>query len=241
MPSGRRAASSSRSARAMLQQSMMSAGAPGSRSNTTRSGSCGPPRGPTFHCGTCSSRAARLASQTRVGRSSATTYSTPSSPCSSIITVRTQSGVPRGMFFSKKGWLAVPSGHRLRVSRRSVRWGRIASATLDVVVDDLALGEPGVRIEHLVEIRQRQRASLDLDRHLLRHRLLLRSDPGRPHRASPDVGTGLRRPWSRSGNMEGLRTVVLVYAPTHDAVAGAPPTAPSEENYRVVAAAGRAG
>jgi adenylyltransferase/sulfurtransferase len=30
--------------------------------------------------------------------------------------------------------------------------------------------------------------------------------------------------------MEGLRTVVLVYAPTGDAVAGTPPTAPSEEN-----------
>ncbi len=30
--------------------------------------------------------------------------------------------------------------------------------------------------------------------------------------------------------MDGLRTVVLVYAPTHDAVAGTPLTAPSEEN-----------
>ena len=38
---------------------------PGSRSKTTRSGLWRPPRGPTLHCGTCSSSAARLAAHAR--------------------------------------------------------------------------------------------------------------------------------------------------------------------------------
>ena len=38
---------------------------PGSRSSTSRSGSCGTPSSSTCHCGTCSSSAARLAAQAR--------------------------------------------------------------------------------------------------------------------------------------------------------------------------------
>ncbi len=84
--------------------------APGSRSTTTRSAS-GSPRSsaplaavrwsstPICHWGTCSSRAARLASQTRVAGSSATTYETGPSLVR-IRAVRTHCGVPAGAFFS---------------------------------------------------------------------------------------------------------------------------------------------
>jgi hypothetical protein len=44
-------------------------------------------------------------------------------------TVRTQSGVPRGTFFSKNGWAPTPSGQRLRVIGRSAMCASIGSAT----------------------------------------------------------------------------------------------------------------
>jgi hypothetical protein len=68
-----------------------------------------------------------LASQTTVCTSSATTNEASSRPVElpgvGRVSVRTQSGVPRGAFFSKKYDAPVPSGQRLRVSGRSDRWG----------------------------------------------------------------------------------------------------------------------
>ena len=62
-----------RTCSATRQHSTIVAGAPGSRSNTSRSGSRLPPRGPTVHCGTCNSSAARFASHTNVASSSTIT------------------------------------------------------------------------------------------------------------------------------------------------------------------------
>ncbi|MCQ0019450.1 hypothetical protein LUX39_41445 [Actinomadura madurae] len=91
------------------------------------------PRGPTFHCGTCSSSAARFAHHTSVGRSSTTTKSSVSRPVElpgvGIVAVRTQSGVWEGAFFSKNLPPSTPSGHRIRVAARSFRCGSIAGAT----------------------------------------------------------------------------------------------------------------
>ena len=101
----------SRAARAV---STMVIPSPGSRSTTTRSASGSPAAAPSapagscrrrpawpnpVHCGTCSSRAARFANQTRVVGSSATTYVIVPSEVS-IRAVRTQAGVPSGAFFS---------------------------------------------------------------------------------------------------------------------------------------------
>ncbi len=61
-------ASRSRISTATWQHCLSAAGAPGSRSTTIMSGCA-----PTFHCGVCSSSAARLASHTSVGSSSQTT------------------------------------------------------------------------------------------------------------------------------------------------------------------------
>jgi hypothetical protein len=68
--SGRRPSlsSSGRSSSATRQQSTTVAGSPGSRSNTSRSGS----RPGNRHIGTCSSRPARFAAQISVARSSMT-------------------------------------------------------------------------------------------------------------------------------------------------------------------------
>ena len=44
-------------------------------------------------------------------------------------TVRTQDGVPPGVFFSKKDLSPVPCGQRIRVTARSARCGSITGAT----------------------------------------------------------------------------------------------------------------
>ena len=89
------AASRSRISTATAQHSCSPAGAPGSRSTTSRSGSA-----PIRHCGVCSSSAARLASQTSVARSSTTTKSIVSralvDPGTGSVSRRTQAGVPPG-------------------------------------------------------------------------------------------------------------------------------------------------
>ena len=129
MPSSRRARGA-RAARAPTsQQSMMSAGGPGSRSKTIRSAGIGlpfvvePPLGdvqleggevgqPHERRAACRPRRTRR----RRRRARASGGADPV-------------GVPRGVFFSKNGVDAVPSGQRLRVSRRSSRWGSRTWAT----------------------------------------------------------------------------------------------------------------
>ena len=70
-----------------------------------------------------------------------------------------------GQRFSKKAASrsSTPSGKRRRVTARPRRWGTIAGADLGVVVDDLALGEAGLRVEDLVEVGELQLAPVDLD------------------------------------------------------------------------------
>jgi hypothetical protein len=68
-----------------------------------------------------------LASHTSVASSSTTTKSIVSrfivEPGTGRVTVRTQSGVPRAAFFSKKNFSSTPFGYRLIVNARSARWG----------------------------------------------------------------------------------------------------------------------
>src|SRR5436305_348178 len=129
VPPAHRSARRSRSSRATSAHSGSPAGAPGSRSMTSRSG----PGAPTFHWGTCSSSAARLASQTIVGRSSATTKSSVSrsfvEPGTGSVSMRTQAGTPSGAFFSKKLLPATPLGYRFRVNARSSMCGRSTGDT----------------------------------------------------------------------------------------------------------------
>src|SRR5699024_12308684 len=70
---------------------------------------------------------------TTLFRSSARMYSTVSRSRVLLglgnVTVSTQSGVPRGAFFSKNGSASTPSGQRLRVTGRPARWGSRTDAT----------------------------------------------------------------------------------------------------------------
>ena len=73
------------------------------------------PRGPTCHCGVCSSIAPRFATQIRAGSASITRRSTtvPSSSAPGLAAsswCRTQPGVPDGTFFSKNRGASTPSG-----------------------------------------------------------------------------------------------------------------------------------
>ncbi len=111
MPSS---ASRSRSSTATSQHFSIPAGGPGSRSKTSRSVRGLRARLGTCHCGTCSSSAARFASHTSVASSSTTTKSIVSrfivEPGTGSVTVRTQDGVPRAAFFSKKNFASTPLG-----------------------------------------------------------------------------------------------------------------------------------
>jgi len=113
LASGARPSASSmgRRSHATRQQSTTLAGAPGSRSKTSRSGSrtCG-----IRHIGTCSSRPARLAAQISAGRSSTTRYVTVGPRArelsESTRAVRIQSGRCAVTCFWKKASPSTPSG-----------------------------------------------------------------------------------------------------------------------------------
>ena len=85
--------------------------------------------GVDVHWWTCSSRAARLASQVRVARSSQIGKRIVPSPLPArepvvgTSCVRTHDGVPDGAFFSKKLDPSTPCGQRIRVTARSARCG----------------------------------------------------------------------------------------------------------------------
>ena len=72
--------------------------------------------------------------------------------------VSTQSGRCLGQRFSKKAASvsSTPSGKRRRVSGRPGEVGDHRRRDLGVVVDHLALGEAGLRVEHLVEVGELQ-------------------------------------------------------------------------------------
>ena len=89
--------------------------------------------------------AARLAAHTRVGRSHehGVLDRLGVVPSDGTSTWRTQSGAWAGRCFSKKDWPSTPSGNRFMVSGRSAQVGEHHLGDAGVVVDQLALGEPG--------------------------------------------------------------------------------------------------
>ena len=95
----------------------------------------GTPFASTVHWWTCSSRAARLASQVSVARSSQIgKVIVPSplperEPVVGTSAVRTHEGVPGGAFFSKKLPFSTPCGQRIRVTARSLRCGSSTGET----------------------------------------------------------------------------------------------------------------
>ena len=144
------------------------AGAPGSRSTTSRSGLWIFPRGPTRHCGVCSSSAPWFAAHTSPARSSRN-GSSSSAPSSSApgaarsVCRRTQSGAPRGVFFSKNFSPPTPSGQRIRVTGRSLQLGEDRRRHLDQVVHHLGLGHPRRRVHDLLQVADPDLAALDVD------------------------------------------------------------------------------
>ena len=109
---------------ATRQHSTIVAGGPGSRSKTIIVGVSSA----SARCScVCSSSAARLASQTSVGRSLQTQNSTIFFD-SGTGAIATQSGRCEGHCFSKKLLSSTPLGKRTRVSGRRSRCGRIAGA-----------------------------------------------------------------------------------------------------------------
>ena len=130
-----RSASASRTSSATRAHSWSPAGSPGSRSITSRSGWRGVPSASTVHWWTCSSSAARLASQVSVARSSQIGKRRVPSPLPvrepvvGTSAVRTHDGVPAGAFFSKKLAPSTPCGQRMRVTARSRRCGSSTGAT----------------------------------------------------------------------------------------------------------------
>ena len=165
-----RSVSLSRTSSATWAHSWRPAGSPGSRSTTSRFGFLGRPFLPTVHWWTCSSRAARLTSQVRVARSS-TIGKTRVSPCGTsprLPVVGTFDGVHPGrragrrVLLEEAGLLhAVRPAHPGDRTVREVRQQHRRDP--GVVVEHLALGGAGLRVEHLVEVAQLERAALDLD------------------------------------------------------------------------------
>src|SRR6478672_818923 len=160
-----RSASLSRTSSATVQHSCRPAGSPGSRSTTSRSALRGRPLRPTVHWWTCSSSAARFTSQVRVARSSTTGKVRVSAPPSRADRAAREPVVGTVTVRTQEG---VPAG--------------------TFFSKKLALGGPGARVEHLVEVADPQRATLDVDEDL---RCL-----GRAHR--PIAMTGTRSASSRA-------------------------------------------
>ena len=196
-----RSASASRTISATWAHSCSPAGSPGSRSMTRRLGWRGRPLASTVHWCTCSSSEARLASQVRVARSSQIGKRIVPSPLPErepvvdTSCVRTHDGVPPGAFFSKKLALLHPvrpadPGDRAVLQVREER-----RRDLRVVVEHLALGRAGARVEHLVEVADGEGAAVDVDLELA-------------HRPTPITGTraGSRSRTSERMNRRGALT-----------------------------------
>ena len=216
-----RAASLSRTSSATVQHSCSPAGSPGSRSTTSRSALRGRPLRPTVHWWTCSSSAARLTSQVRVARSSMIGKTSVSPPLDPVLLEEPREPVGRhrdgahprrrsggDVLLEEAGPLhavrPADPGHR---PVREVRQQHRRDA--GVVVEHLALGGAGARVEDLVEVADPQRAALDVDKDL---------GLGRAHRPIAITGTrsGSSRAISPRRNGRG--------ALTHPAVAPSPLT-----------------
>ena len=77
--------------------------------------------------------------------------------------VSTHSGWCDGQFFSKNRGPSGPSGRPHQGGRPPGEVGEDEGRDPAVVVDDVGFAEPGCRVEHLVEVRERELAALDLD------------------------------------------------------------------------------
>ena len=142
------------SASATRQHSSRLAGAPGSRSKTSAVGRCvrlgaGERRVQFDRREVCQPHAASA------GPARARSRSACCPPAGA--TVRTQSGRWAGACFWKKDLPSTPSGQRVR-SARGPAGGRAGRRERRVVVDQVALGEAGSRIEQLVEVGELQLA-----------------------------------------------------------------------------------
>ena len=172
---------------------------PGSRSNTMWSGGAGSSGArPTCHSGTWNSMLARLAAHTSDGRV-ATARRTSTTACPAGSTRAPSPSAPtrgRASARASRRTTAVDAvGVPLQGHRAVAEVGRRTGAIAGVVVDDLALGEARLGVEHLVEVGQRQ-------------------PPCRPPRSRPGRSRAHARP--RPGTLSGRR-------PRHAGGAGARP------------------
>ncbi len=158
---------------------------------TRRSGWRGVPSCSTVHWWTWSSRAARLASQVRVARSSQIGKRIVPSPLPVRGAGRRHLGrthprrrAGRRVLLEEARLLhavgpADPGDRAVLEVRQQHR------RDLRVVVEHLALGRAGARVEHLVEVADRQGAALDVD--------LQVAHPGSPRRCSGERSGGEER------------------------------------------------
>ena len=117
-------------------------------------------------------------------------------PVVGTVAVRTQDGVPAGAFFSKKLMSSTPCGQRIRVTAPVLEVRQHHRRDLRVVVEHLALGGPGARVEHLGEVADLEGPALDVDEDLLLLGLLLRqliAPPRSPGRARVEPRISCRR------------------------------------------------
>ena len=138
---------------------MIVAGSPGSRSITIAVGCAG---SASVHWCVCSSSAARLASHTSVGD---VVDEAALGAAGRLVAGRDVD--PLGMV--RRAVLLEEAGPG-RAVRRPHQRGRPPGEVGEherrdppVVVDDVGFAEPGCRVEHLVEVRERELAALDLD------------------------------------------------------------------------------
>ena len=141
--------------------SAMPAGGPGSRSNTTMVGDS---MSAARAMGVWSSRAARLAAHTRAGRvvEHAVVDGTARVAGAERHRRPTRAGAT-GTASRRTTCPSTPLGKRRKVTHRPARWVSMAGRDRAVVVDHLALGEPHLGVEHLVEVGDGQLAAVDLD------------------------------------------------------------------------------
>ena len=173
----------------------MSAGGPGSRSKASTVGRFGALASESEGC---SSIAASCAIQTRVGRPSQTQKSIlPACGPASTRAVLHPFRPVLGAALLEEGRVEVLDafGEAAQGHRPAAQVGDHRRRHLGVVVDHLALGEAGLRVEDLVEVGELQLTPLDLDLAVRGHRLLGGLRLGLGFCASPWLAALSSRRW----------------------------------------------
>jgi hypothetical protein len=201
---------------------------PGSRSNTIRSGGRRPGPGPTVHCGTCSSSAARFAAQISgqlIQQHVVDRVATAARPAAGQARgAQPARGTTRNVLL--EGLLPAHTvGESGECHRPGLRGGQQQRRDAAVEVDHLALGE-AVRVQRLVQIGQRESALAHLHGYLCRC-----PTPGDGHRPPGLVlhvgllSTRIRRPRSRRGGRgDDLGDIAVIAQPAPRGVAQTPRT-----------------